>query len=143
MAIITIPTSGVVQSLFTELTTNASTTAVDPTFSTLLTQDITTEGGNLTINFTAAFGSFGTISTEIAEFRILLDGTLQRSCGVSARGTVSRNTSIIFQVSAAQGLHTITIQWAKRSNASGTLFVRPVSFPNIEHASLLVQEVLI
>jgi hypothetical protein len=113
------------------------TTRNTSSFGTLLTTNITTGANAIKVSFSA--GVSGTTANRHAQFRLLIDGVVQRGTGawcVSANNSMS--ASLIFKKTVTAALHTVTVEWAA---ASGVVSIRPVTAPNTEHASLLVEEV--
>lgn len=135
-----LPEEFLTQVVSDELTVNASTTVVDPLFSTLLSVPMTTQGGDLLIWFSESGGSSGVVTPE---FRVLLDGVLL--AGASALLGIGANSAsfALLQKDVAAGAHTITVEWSKIVGSGPTivLTISPLLLPNQHHASLIVGEV--
>jgi len=102
----------------------------------------TTAGTSLLI--WAAFSALNTVAGGTLEFRILVDGVSIGGCGMNMPDTFTQNRetgALIFVKSVAAGNHTVQLQW-RVGTASGvqTGFIRPVTFPDQENATLLVME---
>jgi hypothetical protein len=130
------------QILSDELTVDATTTAVDPVFATLLSVPITTIGGDLLILFTIALGASNTANGEM---RALLDGVRVRatSCVLLAPPFSNAAALSLHVTGVAPGAHLVTADWGKApgTGAAVTLICSPVTLPNRHHASLVVAEI--
>lgn len=120
-------------------TNNANATWVSPGGDLLTSNITTTAGTRLIITATAAF-SF-TTNNRIGYFRVLIDGTPGRgfaaSCGSSGTQSSVSRTKVVTGLAA--GAHTIVLQWRV---SAGTAQIRPVSQPDAECVSLVIQEVV-
>lgn len=127
------------QSLFTEVTVNTSTTST--TFVTLLSQAITIQAGSvLVVHFTASSSHAG--NNQTALFRVQVDGVTYRAVGErNPTATFPGSCGIVLRIPGlAAGARTVVIQW--RTTGS-TLRIQPVTVPDAEHASLLLEEVTV
>lgn len=128
----------ILQSVFAEI--SADTTTASTTFVDLISQAVTTTGGNLLIYFTCA--SSNTNNNTDITFRITVDGTSKR--GTQVRITpagVTQSCSIITKVTGlSAAAHTVKIQWLTSAN---TARVRPVAAVDAEHASLIINEIIV
>jgi hypothetical protein len=106
--------------------TTSSTAFVD-----LLTVNITTE--NCVLGVIASIGS--TALVDPGYFRVTVDG-VPVSNGAHEAGMMGNFMGT--RLALAAGAHAVKIQW--RTDAAGTLHVRPVANPDSEYASLLVRE---
>lgn|SRR5574337_1253329 len=132
---------GVVQSLFVDLIQDAYSTAVEPNFSTLLSKNITTSGGDILANFSASFGSNTTLDGVI--FRMLVDGVVEKTVSCSCSTNYSFETvSLILQKSVSLSTHTISIEWAKNynSNEFTCIWILADKYSGY-HSSLIIQEI--
>ncbi len=132
----------ILQVVSDDLDVDVSTTVVDPVFATLLTAPITTIGGDLAMFFTVSGVASGFVN---GEYRLLLDGALLDSVAISFIGPTFGNSGSVVHVSSVlPGAHTVTIEWALIPGTLGgpSLSVSPVTSPNREHASLVVEEIL-
>jgi hypothetical protein len=123
--------------VFTEQTVN--TTITSTTYVDLLTASITiTSGGILQIHFSC--GTSNNSGTRFNDFRITVDGTTKRAVGTRmAAANDPESASIVLRVTGLSvGVHTVKVQW---KTSGGTAQIRPVTVPDEEHASLLVEEV--
>lgn len=124
------------QSVFAEIAADATFTSA--TFVDVLTAAITTLGSTkLVINSSFALSNSSTNTTH--HFRITVDGVAKRGCGVryiNAPGVAGAIALLVTGLAA--GAHTVKLQ---ARVDSGTLRIRPVTAPDDEHASLVVQEV--
>ena len=134
-------TGGLLETKFTEVTTDITTTS--PVFVTIpqLTQTITTSAGS-TLYSTLTFSPSNTAPTpQSIDFRILIDGVPIRA-SESVVGLLNSNSAqagalLVQRTGLAAGTHTIEVQWR---TSGGTAQIRPVTAPNAEHASLLTIE---
>lgn len=133
---------GVLQTDFTEVTVNTTTTSASFPGSTLLTTTITKKlaASDLIVHFSA--GASNTNNGRQAFFRVVVDGVTQRGVGVDCTNSgIAQSASIVVRTSGvAAGSRVIAIQWYVSANTGQ---VRPVAAPDSEHASLLVEEVLV
>lgn len=128
-------TGAVLQMQTTELDADTSTNS--STWVDLLTVNVTTVAGSkLMVHFTAGFINTGTATTY---FRVTVDGTAKR--GVANRASnnnYGQNASAVMTVPGlASGAHVVKLQWRVSGNVAN---VRPVTNPDSEHATLLVEE---
>jgi len=126
------------QTVFSEISTDTTTSST--TFVDLLTATLTTVAGTKLIVI-ATFAVSNSNSNAQQHFRMTVDGIVKRGCGVRFVNNPSAAGSLALVVTGlSAGSHTIKLQW--RADASGgTVQVRPVTAPDDEHASLVVQEV--
>jgi len=132
-------TSPYKQSVFLEKTTDATTTST--TFVTLLSQAITMAGStNLLIHFSAGVSNTGNNSQTY--FRITVDGVVKRGVSVvsSSAGAVESAAMVLKVTGLSAAAHTVLVEW-KVGGSTGQ--VRPVTAPDSEHASLLLEEVAV
>jgi hypothetical protein len=139
------PASGVIiQSQFAERVADITTTSVygagPPAtgYVTLLTLTLTTEANYLRSLFTCS-GDNSNASARTVYFRLLLDGVKVK--GSSFRTTTNTSGTMATELSSyglvTAGSHTVAVQWC---TSASTARIRPVTNPNFDHASLLVQE---
>ncbi len=125
------------QSVFAEIA--ADTTTTSAAFVTLLSQAITIQAGSiLLIHFTVS-NSHST-NNQTGYFRIQVDGVTVRAAA-NRNGTSGEPGScsiVLRRTGLAVGAHTVTVQWR---TSGGTIRVRPITAPDQEHASLLLEEV--
>lgn len=129
-----------VKSAFAEQTTDVAAGAA---FADLLTIAITTGANKLNIAFSAGIGLSFTILgiSSTVSFRILLDGVPLRGTATSASLTgLQGSAALRLQAPVTAGPHTITLQW-RVVGVAAAADIRPVTAPDFEHASLLVEEV--
>lgn len=131
-----------IQSSFAELLGDV---AAPGAFADLLTVAIATAAAasRLKIVFSASIGLSlslgGVLST--ASFRVLLDGVALRGSAASASLTGSTaSATLTLQVPVTAGPHVVTLQW-QVIGVLAAAAIRPVTRPDLEHASLLVEEV--
>lgn len=127
------------------LVADSSTTSRDPTYVNLMSNTITLTNSisKIRIIFTASFRA----STGLgAQFRIRVGSTTYATCaGHTRNSSEAGNTSVNVDIpSLGIGTHTIQIQYCKESTATAgsTLYIRPIAFANIEHAALMLSEVI-
>ncbi len=131
----------VLQESGVELTADATTTAVQPIYSTLLSTSINliNPSGNLRIMATAAVNA--TTAVPVL-FRIYIDGTFYRATTVNVTGAID-NASIVIPRVATTGAnpHTVSLRWAKFNQPFTTVRCLPSTSPDFYHASLSIQEI--
>ena len=127
-----------VQSVTSQITVDTSTSSAS--FTSFLTTDVIVQNNNSVL--LVFFSVSGTTASGTASmfFRVLLDGVAQRSVGMSPPSSTRPGAAfLVLRLSGvAAGTRTVAVQW--RVSAS-TGRVRPVTNPDSEHASLVVQEV--
>ena len=134
---------GIIQTDFTDLAVDVTTTAtsfVSP--STLLTTTITKRftASKLIVHFSV--GTSNTNNGRQMFFRVVVDGVAKRAVGVDCPNSgLPQSAAIVTSVSGvAIGSRTILIEWYVSANTGQ---VRPVAAPDAEHASMLVEEILV
>lgn len=126
------------QSVFAEI--SADTTTTSTTWTDLLSLSITTEAGYIQCLASSCFTMSNASGREMA-LRLVIDDVAQRACAsMSDSTTYGEIFSIVFKKAVAAGAHTVKLQW-KTSSATYTMRCRPVTAPDVEHCSLLVEEV--
>lgn len=130
-------TPGVIKTSRQEQTidvTNSSTS-----FVTLLTDSFTTGPGSNRLKIWISYAVSNTaVGTNLAIFRITVDGTPQRGGASDTIGaTAQQSGSIIVDVPVGPGPHTIVLQWRV---SSGTAQIRAVTAPDLEHANMIIME---
>ncbi len=128
-----------VQTAFTELTSNTTTTS--GTFVNLLTLTITTGANAVIVHFSVSVNNSDIFFQQQQQFQLLVDGVATRGCGVR---TVNSNHALagglVYKTSVlSAGSHTFTIQWL---TSGSTAQIRPAS-TSTEHASLILKEVTV
>lgn len=125
-----------------ELTSDATTTAVLPTLSTLLSSDISliNPSGNIRVVATASVNASGPVPVL---FHLYIDGVFYRGTTINVTGAID-NAAIVIPRVAVTGVnpHTVDLRWTKFSSPGVTVRCLPSSLPNFYHASLSVQEVV-
>jgi hypothetical protein len=109
----------------------ADNTTSSAVFVDLLTVNITTE--NCVLGVIASVGS--TALVDPGYFRVTVDGVPVSN---SAHEPGMMSNFMGTRLALAAGAHAVKIQW--RTDAAGTLHVRPVANPDSEFASLWVRE---
>jgi hypothetical protein len=138
------PPGSIRQSAKAQVTTDVSTTTLEPTYDPLT-------GCSLTITvpdpciliclFTTTCA--GSNNGSRAYFRILVDGVFLRGC---AHRCTAINAVVplmmVAQKSVTAGDHTVSVAYA---TSLGTIYVRPLTSPfsDREHATLLVREIVV
>lgn len=126
------------------LTVDSSTTSRDPTYTNLMSNTITLANASSKVRviFTT---SFRTSTGMGVQFRILVGATTYARCAAHTRNNSEAGaTSVTVDIpSLGVGTHTIQIQYCKEATATAgsTLYIRPATYQNIEHASLMLSEV--
>lgn len=124
------------QSVFAEV--SADTTVTSATFVDVLSAAITTLAGTKLI-ITSSFALSNSGANTTHHFRVTVDGVAKRGCGLRYVNVPAAAGGIALIVTGlAAGAHTVKLQ---ARVDSGTLRIRPVTAPDDEHASLVVQEV--
>lgn len=127
----------ILQSIFSEVTVD--TTTASAAFVTLLSQNINTSDGYIYVN--ATFSSSNATNNQTNYFRITIDDVPIRGCGTRfASATTPGAGAILIKRPIAAGAHNIQLQWRV---AGGTGRIYPVTAPDAEHTSLLIQEMSI
>jgi hypothetical protein len=126
--------SSIVQSNFSEITANTTTTSTS--LVTLKTTTLTTGAGYL--NIYATFSTSNATAGSTNNFILNIDGSA--SNGSSVLATDVADCGVIYKkIAVSAGSHTVILQW---SVSAGTGMVRPVN-TIAEHASLLIVETLV
>ena len=132
--------AGLIQTAFSEVTADVTTTSSVFVDVPGLTNTITTTAGSNLYAINTFSPSTSSLIGQTIDFRIVIDGVPIRA---------SESTVGLLNVAAAQagalkiranlapGVHTIKVQWR---TSGGTARIRPVTAPNSEHASLIVME---
>jgi hypothetical protein len=126
-----------IQSVFKEITVDTTTTSM--VLVPLLSQTITIGvGGILIIHFSTSVSATNAASTM--SYRLSIDGVAQRATAqrVAAAGEPQSAALVYRKTGLSAGIHTILIEW---NTSQGTARIRPVSNPDSEHCSLLIEEV--
>jgi len=128
---------GLRQTVFAPISSDTTTTS--STFVDLITQAITiTSGGILLINVSASVSNSSV--NKAATFRITIDGVTKGGFGVELKSAdVPCSGAYVARVTGlAVGARTVKVQW---KTTTGTMQIRPITHPDDEHCSLLIQEV--
>jgi hypothetical protein len=129
---------GIVQTVFAEVATDTGSLSAHQVFTDVpnLTVTLTTSGTSFVlIHFDASPETTNSASSVF--FRILIDGVAKRS----ASGAEFQTAAITYKsavLSAAS--HTIKVQYFN-DQTTGNVLINPVTAPNSDHGSLLVEEV--
>lgn len=128
----------ILQTAFTELTANATTTATGYSGS-LLSVTITTGANPVIIHFSVSCQHSS--SNQRNDFRLLVDGVARRGVSVFSPSNLNGNSgALVYKTTAlSAGSHTVTIQWRV---AAGTGQI-PVTSTVVDHACLFVEEVTV
>lgn len=130
--------AGLRQTLSSTVTTDTTTTST--TFVTLLSMSATAIGNNYFLINASGSISCGQanilMGVRLTLDSVVLGGTQLRLPLANIGGVFS----LCFRVPITSGAHTIVIQW---KTASNTAQCRPVSNPDSEFASIVIQEVTI
>lgn len=126
------------QTIFAEI--SADTTTTSATFVDLISQSITTTGGNLIIQFTTSASN--TNIGKLITFRITVDAVAKRGTQINPGAPNAAESAAINikVIGLSAGVHTIAIQWKRDAN---TARIAPVTAPDSEHASLIISEVML
>jgi hypothetical protein len=140
-------TSGlVIQNIFLEVTTDASTTSAyvggsPPTgYVTLLTTPVITQEGFLRIVWTASVSN--AVATCLCYFRLMLDGVLQKGMSVRVNAANTAHGVMVSSYTAVSaGTHTVAVEWCTTSG--GTVRITAATAPGYDthHGSCLIQEI--
>ncbi|MHC4618503.1 MAG: hypothetical protein ACYTEQ_12210 [Planctomycetota bacterium] len=134
-------TAGLIQTAYNEITVNTTTTSI--AYVPFLSQSITTNGSSrVVVTFSASASATVKdfyISFRLKEDTVVVKGSQARIVdnGISAAFSIVDRTGVL---SAAS--HTFLVEWLVE-NAGTTGQVRPVAAPDTEHASLLLEEVIV
>jgi hypothetical protein len=125
------------QSAMTEVAADLSTTS--STWADLLTLNITTGVGFLIMQATAGLNC-SNASSRIMGIRLMLDGVAVRAVSSpSVNVNVAQALGLLSRKAVTAGAHVVKVQWQVSSGY--TLYCRPVTVPDQEHCTLVVQEV--
>ena len=129
-------TSNLVQTSILRLDADASTNST--TFVTLMSTNITTGDGFLILSFTCS--CHATSNNRQISFDIQVDGVSQTGTAVHIQSSPSTGTAATqARMAIAAGVHTVTVRWR---TSAGVAVVQPVTLSEIEHAALMMYEVL-
>jgi len=134
-------TTRLVQTAFTELTSDTTTTSTS--FVDLLTITVTTGANAVILHFSVAANNSSIFAQHQQYFRLLVDGAATRGCSMRSVNTNhAASGGIVYKTSVlTAGSHTFKIQW-RTNSALATAQIRPASEPT-EHASLILEEVTV
>lgn len=125
------------QTVFLDIT--ADTTTTSTTFVTFMSQVINVAANsNIRILFTTSASN--TSNNSSVFFRLSVDGTPKRGVGITSTGgggTAASTTISWREANVSAGNHTVLIEWKVNS---GTGQVQPVTTPDAESASLMIDE---
>jgi hypothetical protein len=124
------------QTSFAEITSDTTTTSL--TYVDLLSVTITTIAGNISI-YASASGD-NTNNARLSKYRIMIDGVADRGFVANVSPSLPDSGAIVLRRAVTAGSHTIKLQWATSAN---TARIRPITNPDTDHASLLVEEVTV
>ena len=119
-----------------EVTVDTTTTSL--TFVTLLTDSITITAGGI-IMVQVSIGTSNSNNNITNFFRLVIDGVVRRGSAYTSSGSNNPGSvGLVYRVAGlAAGARTVTLEWRV---ASGTGQVRPVTVPDDEHATMIIQE---
>jgi hypothetical protein len=128
-----------VQTAFTELTSNTTTTS--GTFVDLLTLTITTGANAVLVHFSVSVNNNDLFAQQQQQFQLLVDGVATRGCSVRSINSNHANSGgLVYKTGVlTAGSHTFKIQWL---TGGSTAQIRPVATAT-EHASLILKEVTV
>lgn len=131
---------GVIQSAFTEISSNVSTTST--TYVNLMSLSINTSGNTwVIVQFSVSCAD--SAATQWTEFQLLLDG-VTTSRGIAVFSTSSGNGNsgaLVYRTGQlAAGSHTFAIQWHIGTFAGGSGTISPTTVTT-DHAILVLEEV--
>lgn len=125
---------GVLQSQYNRLTVDTTTNSTS--FVDLLSLNITTGANHLVVHFTVA--GENTRNDREVYFRLQIDGVTKIGTTLSGVGGPRATTAaLVFKEAISAGAHTVKIQWSVESDTGRVL---PVTYPDMEHAALYVEE---
>ena len=123
------------QTSYAEITVD-TTVAVATGWADLLSVTLTTRAGSVLVHFTACGDN--TNNAKISSYRLDIDGVVVKGVAEGVSPNIPGAVAIIHKATVTAASHTIKVQWSASANTSR---IRPVTNPNTDHASLLVQEV--
>lgn len=132
------------QTIISSISVNRTTTSVIPTYDAtpLFSQSITTiSGTKLNIRLTTSGSTLN--NNRGILFRLRIDGVTKKimQTGSSVRASFAQSGALEHVESGlSAGSHTITVDWCVSSATTGQ--IRPITSPNTEAATLVLQEVL-
>lgn len=127
------------------LLVNATSTAIPPIYSALLTGTLTTvaPAADLFILFTGAAFHTGAAINVAINFRIRVNGVLIAPGGgttINALVSQIQSASYSARVPVVAGLQTVVVEWGGFGLAANTLNILALTLPDLCHASLLLEE---
>lgn len=131
----------ILQTAFTEITVNTSTSAT--TYSgSLLSLSVTTGANSVILYLSVSCGN--SAATQWTEFQLLQDGVAKRGIAVFSTSSGNGNSGeLIYKTSPlTAGAHTFTVQWHIGTFAGGTGTVNPATLV-VDHATLYLEEVTV
>lgn len=139
--------AGVLQTVSANVSTNITTTAIPPVYTTMITAPLLTTtlpASRLRIDFFASWNHSGAFAGNVAaNFRFRLNGVLLPATrGTTGNELRSRIVSTTFMrvLPVIAGPQTILVEWAGFALGGNTLNVAAALFPDLFGAQLIVQE---
>lgn len=130
--------AGLIQTVNTRLPVDAIKTT--PVFSTLLLINANTGANPVIMSATFGLGSVNPI--DAGALRLVVDGTPVAGTNQAAGSSFLGSAAVSFKTAPlVAGAHTFSVEWALVGGIS--FQIRPVTFPDREHASLTIFEVAI
>lgn len=127
-----------IQTAFTELTVDTTTTSV--TFVDLMSLTMNVGSNKISVHFTVGGSNNQGFGGNLF-FRLVVDGVTIRGTAVrSTAANVSETGALVWRGAVVAGSRIVKIQWM---TDVGTARIAPVTVPNGEHASLYVQEITV
>jgi hypothetical protein len=130
------PVGKVIQSVFTDLSIDKTTTST--IFVDLLSTTITTTTVNGMILINASFSIAHAYNNDIY-IRLLVDNVAKKGSIAlpGNNGTTTLSAGIVHRQTVSVGSHTIKLQW---KSAGGNIYCRPISRPEGEHCAVSILE---
>jgi len=132
----------ILQSVFSEVTTDVTTTSVLPAWAALLKKSVTTGNNKLKIVFTIGARYRPTGPPPVfapLHFRISVDGAVVSGAAQVGNARMPINGGIIWEGNVTAGPHSVVVEWA--IGAAGTAAIQKASDPDSQHANLLIEEI--
>jgi len=127
-----------IQSAQSQITVDTATASTS--FSNLLTLSMTFGSSGTSIAIVRFTGAGSTSSGTNTQFQLMIDGYAVSAANALSVSTSLAPVAIQYRTALAFGVHTFTVRW--KLSGAGAAAINPVSAPNNEHATIIVEEVL-
>ncbi len=126
---------------------DTTTTVTPPTWATLMTYNFTPLSASHSFLIRISVAGDTANDSKGANIRVLYGltgslttiGNLQFYCRKGDNGAMANGSFTDKRAAVGAGQHTITLEWQMGDGSTGR--VRPVSFPDYNHAHIIIEEV--